>query len=67
KLGDQYTGPYEIIEVLKNNNVKIRISNLRTRIVHTDKLKLLPAYEEERGVAPNRPSEDIADFTEDEQ
>jgi transposase InsO family protein len=38
KLDDQYTGPYEIIEVLGNNNVKLQIGN-RTRIVHIDKLK----------------------------
>ncbi|KAL6440856.1 hypothetical protein ACFW04_003346 [Cataglyphis niger] len=42
KLGDQYTGPYRVIEVLKNNNVKIAISRHKTRIVHADKLKFSP-------------------------
>ncbi|KAL6416670.1 hypothetical protein ACFW04_013255 [Cataglyphis niger] len=32
KLGDQYTGPYRVIEVLKNNNVKVAIiSRHKTR------------------------------------
>ena len=39
KLSDQYIGPFTIIEVLPKNNVRIRISATRTRIVHTDKLK----------------------------
>lgn len=26
KLGDQYVGPYELVEILSNNNVKIRIN-----------------------------------------
>ncbi|XP_070169337.1 uncharacterized protein [Polyergus mexicanus] len=36
KLGDQYTGPHKIIELLKNNNVKIAISRNRTKTVHKD-------------------------------
>ena len=40
KLGDQYIGPFKIIEILSNNNVRIRISYKKTRIVHTDKLKI---------------------------
>lgn len=39
KFSEQYTGPYEIIEVLPNNNVKI-LYRKKHRIVHTDKLKL---------------------------
>lgn len=40
KLG--YTGPYKVVELLKNNNVKLAISQRKTRIVHEDKLKFLP-------------------------
>ncbi|XP_036150748.1 uncharacterized protein LOC118648534 [Monomorium pharaonis] len=39
KLGDQYTGPYKICEILDNHNVKLEISPRRFRIVHADKLK----------------------------
>ncbi|KAI4473165.1 hypothetical protein M0804_015460 [Polistes exclamans] len=39
KLGDQYTGPYQILEVLPKNNIKISYKN-RTRIVHKDKVKI---------------------------
>lgn len=39
KLGDQYTGPYRILEILGNHNVKIAISAHKSRIVHQDKLK----------------------------
>lgn len=42
KRGDQYTGPYKIIKLLKNNNVKIAISNYKTRTAHEDKLKPSP-------------------------
>lgn len=48
KFADQYRGPYEILEVLKNNNVKLAVSKNRTRIVHCDKLKKL-RYIGERG------------------
>lgn len=40
KFADQYEGPYEIIEILRNNNVKIKLSNTRTKIVHMDKIRL---------------------------
>jgi hypothetical protein len=40
KLCDQYIGPYRIIQTLKNNNVKLAISNNKIRIVHKDKLKI---------------------------
>jgi len=39
---------HEILEILRNNNVKIAISSNRTRIVHSDKLKKL-RYIGERG------------------
>ena len=48
KLTDQYTGPHEILEILRNNNVKIAINSNRTRIVHSNKLKKL-RYIGERG------------------
>lgn len=38
KLGDQYTGPYVVLEILCNNNVKIQIQN-RTKVVHMNKLR----------------------------
>jgi len=34
KFGDQYTGPYEILEILNRNNIKIRIKK-NSRIVPT--------------------------------
>jgi len=40
---EQYRGPYKILETLGNNNVKLAISNKRTRIVHSDKLKICKA------------------------
>ncbi|KAI4473237.1 hypothetical protein M0802_016235, partial [Mischocyttarus mexicanus] len=39
KLGNQYSGPHQILEVLPNNNLKISYKN-RTRIVHKDKVKI---------------------------
>lgn len=39
KFTEQYTGPYEVIELLPLSNIKLRIGN-RTRIVHTDKIKI---------------------------
>lgn len=42
KLGDQYIGPYKIISLLSNHNVKLAISRNKTRIVHEDKLKASP-------------------------
>lgn len=46
KLGDQYSGPYQILEMLGNNNVKIGISARKTRLVHTDKLKPSPHHQQ---------------------
>jgi len=40
KFDEQYKGPYKILEILGNNNVKLAISDKRTRIVHSDKLKV---------------------------
>lgn len=39
KLGDQYIGPYRIIELLPNNNVRLDVGRNRHKVVHTDKLK----------------------------
>lgn len=63
KLGDQYTGPYEIIEILNNNNVRLRIGNKSTRVVHSDKLKPLPTNQEAGRGTVYRPSEDAAGST----
>lgn len=45
KLGNQYSGPYRILEMLRNNNVKLAISARTTRVVHTDKLKPSPHHQ----------------------
>jgi len=42
KLSNQYKGPYKLVEVLKNHNVKIAVSRNKYRIVHEDKIKLSP-------------------------
>jgi len=39
KLSDQYTGSYEILEILPLNNVKINVKG-KPRVVHQDKVKL---------------------------
>lgn len=39
KFADEYTGPYEIIEILPRNNVKIMFKG-QAKIVHIDKLKI---------------------------
>lgn len=41
KFADQYTGPHEIFEILPNNNARIQYKNA-TRVVHFDKLKIVP-------------------------
>lgn len=41
KFADQYTGPHEILEILPNNNAKIQYKNA-TRVVHFNKLKIVP-------------------------
>jgi len=40
KLNLQYKGSYKVLEILESNNVKLAISDKRTRIVHSDKLKI---------------------------
>ncbi|CAL1672025.1 unnamed protein product [Lasius platythorax] len=42
KLCNQYIGPYKIVEVLRNHNVKLAISKTKTKIVHEDKIKPSP-------------------------
>ena len=39
KFSDQYTGPYKVLEILQNQNVKIEVKGL-PRTVHLNKLKL---------------------------
>ena len=39
KLSEQYTGPYKVLEILPNQNVRIQ-SNGGTRVVHINKLKI---------------------------
>jgi len=47
KLGDQYTGPHKILEIIGNHNVKLRISNKSSKIVHMDKLRPSPTRRQE--------------------
>jgi len=47
KLGDQYTGPYKILEIFNNHNVKLRISDRSSKIVHMDKLRPSPTSRQE--------------------
>lgn len=67
KLGDQYVGPYSIIEVLRNHNVKLRINARTTRVVHTDKLKPLPTNRRKEGDPTRRQSEDESVSTTSDQ
>jgi len=60
KLGNQYTGPYKILEVLRNNNVRLEISAKTSRTVHTDKLKPTPTNDRPIEGRPYRPSEETA-------
>ena len=39
KLEDHYEGPYKIIEVIKDVNLKIQISSRETRVVHVNRVK----------------------------
>lgn len=39
KLGDQYTGPHKIIEILGESNVRLELSPNHTRVVHMNKLR----------------------------
>lgn len=38
KFGDHYTGPHEIIEIMRDGNIKIKIGR-ETRIVHPNRLR----------------------------
>ncbi|XP_048512598.1 uncharacterized protein LOC125501328 [Athalia rosae] len=38
KFGDHYTGPYKVLEILNNQNVRIKVKN-NNRVVHRNKLK----------------------------
>lgn len=60
KLGDQYTGPYKIIEILRSNNVRIKINDRVTKVVHEDKLKPSPSHLQHEESYPRRPSEELA-------
>jgi len=40
KFDEEYKGPYKILEILGDSNVKLAISGKWTRIVHSDKLKV---------------------------
>lgn len=40
KFDPQWEGPYKIIETLSDHNVKIALKGQKTKIVHTNKLKL---------------------------
>lgn len=53
KLADQYSGPFEILEILPNNNVKINFRG-KPRVVHTDKLK--PSKQRSRGKGSPNPT-----------
>lgn len=38
KLGDQYTGPHIVLEILNNNNIKIQIGN-KTKVINLNKVR----------------------------
>ena len=41
KLGDQYEGPYTIVEIVNSKgNVKIKMRNNKTKVVHTNRLRI---------------------------
>jgi len=39
KFGDQYIGPYEVLEILNRNNIKIRIQK-NSRTMHPNRLRI---------------------------
>ena len=48
KFGDQYEGPYTIVELLNSKgNVKIEMKNNKTKIVHTNRLRVTGVVQEE--------------------
>jgi len=57
KLANQYVGPYKILNILDKNNVKIKISSSKIKIVHTDKLKLAEGHRPPTLVNPYHTSE----------
>jgi hypothetical protein len=40
KFDDQYSGPYLVLETWDNGNVKIQISERRSKIVHSNRLRI---------------------------
>jgi len=44
KFNEQYKRIYRISEILGNNNVKLDISDKRTKIVHSDMLKIYKTH-----------------------
>lgn len=59
KLSDQYIGPYKIVELIGDRNVRLDLGNNHSKIVHKDKLRLdrsgdIPSLEKRNKGAPNR-------------
>jgi len=54
-------GPYEILDILNENNVKIKINNNRIKIVHTDKLKLAESRRPTTPINPHHAAEPCAE------
>ncbi|KAL7291593.1 hypothetical protein TKK_0014634 [Trichogramma kaykai] len=44
KKHNQYSGPFEILEVLQNNNVRLQIKN-KSKVVHADRIRISYIYE----------------------
>ena len=38
KLGDRYSGPHQVLQILKNHNIKIKMGK-KNKIVHSNRLK----------------------------
>jgi len=43
KCDEQYIGSFQILETLDNNNVRLEISDKRTKLVHGDKIRICKA------------------------
>ena len=41
KFENQYSGPYLIIETWENDNVKLQIKENKTKVIHSNRLRLL--------------------------
>lgn len=39
KFSSKYLGPYKVVEILDNGNIKIKLRRDRTRVVHTNRLR----------------------------